>query len=142
MLGLDRGGLRYWLYSEPTDMRKSFHTLSGLVWNRIGANPMDGDVYIFVNKRRKESYPVILQFEKWMYETVRRAAENSCIGKAIKYTLPLMPRLGRYIDDGRFCIDNNLGERHQAVGSEKDELPVLRQPRCRRARGNRILPCG
>ena len=46
------GELRYWLYSEPTDMRKSFHTLSGLVRNRIGANPMDGDVYIFVNKRR------------------------------------------------------------------------------------------
>lgn len=33
-------------------MRKSFHTLSGLVRNRIGADPMDGDVYIFVNKRR------------------------------------------------------------------------------------------
>ena len=49
MFSLDRG-LRYWLYSEPTDMRKSFHTLSGLVRNRIGADPMDGDVYIFVNK--------------------------------------------------------------------------------------------
>lgn len=44
--------LHYWLYSEPTDMRKSFHTLSGLVRNRLGGNPMDGDVYIFVNKRR------------------------------------------------------------------------------------------
>ncbi len=45
-------GMRYWLYSEPTDMRKSFHTLSGLVRNRIGDDPMNGDVYIFVNKRR------------------------------------------------------------------------------------------
>lgn len=44
--------LRYWLYSEPTDMRKSFHTLSGLVRNRIGGDPTDGDVYIFVNRRR------------------------------------------------------------------------------------------
>lgn len=51
MFNLDRG-LRYWLYSEPTDMRKSFHTLSGLVRNRIGGDPMSGDVYIFVNKRR------------------------------------------------------------------------------------------
>ena len=33
-------------------MRKSFHALSGLVWNRIGDDPMNGDVYIFVNKRR------------------------------------------------------------------------------------------
>ena len=35
MFNLERG-LRYWLYSEPTDMRKSFHTLSGLVRNKIG----------------------------------------------------------------------------------------------------------
>lgn len=51
MFSLDEG-MRYWLYSEPTDMRKSFHTLSGLVRNRIGDDPMNGDVYIFVNKRR------------------------------------------------------------------------------------------
>ncbi len=61
-------------------------------------------------KRRKESYPVILRFEKWMYETARKTSQNSRIGKAIKYTLPLMPRLGRYVNDGRFCIDNNLIE--------------------------------
>ena len=51
MFSLD-GGLRYGLYSEPTDMRKSFHTLSGVVRNKIGGDPMNGDVYIFVNKRR------------------------------------------------------------------------------------------
>lgn len=44
--------MRFWLYSEPADMRKSFHTLSGLVRNRIGGDPLNGDVYIFVNKRR------------------------------------------------------------------------------------------
>jgi transposase len=43
---------RYWLYSEPTDMRKSYYTLSGLVNNRMGADPRNGDVYIFINKRR------------------------------------------------------------------------------------------
>jgi transposase len=51
MFSLEQG-MRYWLYSEPTDMRKSFHTLSGLVRNKIGGDPMNGDVYIFVNKRR------------------------------------------------------------------------------------------
>lgn len=44
--------MRYWLYSEPTDMRKSFHTLSGLVRDRMGRNPLDGDVYIFINRHR------------------------------------------------------------------------------------------
>ena len=61
-------------------------------------------------KRQKEAYPVILQFEKWMNEMARKASQNNRIGKAIKYTFPLLPRLGRYVNDGRFCIDNNLVE--------------------------------
>ena len=44
--------MRYWLYTEPTDMRKSFHTLSGLVRDRMERNPLDGDVYIFINRHR------------------------------------------------------------------------------------------
>lgn len=43
---------RYMLFSEPTDMRKSFHTLSGLVTNIMGSNPHNGDVFIFINKHR------------------------------------------------------------------------------------------
>ena len=45
-----------------------------------------------------------------MYETAARSSRNSRIGKAIGYTLPLLPRLGRYVNDGRFRIDNNLVE--------------------------------
>ena len=37
-------------------------------------------------------------------------SQNSRVGKAISYTLSLLPRLGRYVNDGRFCIDNNLVE--------------------------------
>lgn len=61
-------------------------------------------------KRQKEAYPVILRFEEWMYATAGRTSEQSRVGKAIKYTLSLMPRLGRYVNDGRFRIDNNLVE--------------------------------
>ena len=39
-----------------------------------------------------------LEFEKWMYETARKSYEQRRIGKAVKYTLTLMPRLGRYTD--------------------------------------------
>ncbi len=44
--------MRYLLYSEPTDMRKSYHTLSGLVTNNMRLNVLDGDVFIFINKSR------------------------------------------------------------------------------------------
>ena len=229
MFSLDRN-LRYWLYCKPTDMRKSFHTLSGVVRNKMGCNPMDGDVYIFVNKSNKiqkmtseqqiiaeqaaeierlrskvasledqlywlrkkmfgkmseknlpldptalmeptlfddpltsderaeleaavkkdeEDADKLIQVkaferkprkaidtanlevrEEHIYPEVENREEYTeldpevtdtlvlvparmyvrRIGKAIKYTLPLLPRLGRYVNDGRFCIDNNLIE--------------------------------
>lgn len=43
---------RFRLYSNPTDMRKSFDGLSGLVQNILGCNPCNGDVFIFINKRK------------------------------------------------------------------------------------------
>lgn len=46
------GAARYYLYREPTDMRKSFDGLCGLVKLRLGQNPMSGDVFIFLNKPR------------------------------------------------------------------------------------------
>lgn len=44
--------MRYLLYNKPTDMRKSFHTLCGLVTDELGYDPCNGDVYIFINKAR------------------------------------------------------------------------------------------
>lgn len=43
---------RYYFYRHPTDMRKSFNGLSGLVRSELGGNPISGNVFIFVNRRR------------------------------------------------------------------------------------------
>jgi transposase len=43
---------RFHLYSQPADMRKSFDGLSGVVQNNLESNPCNGDVFIFINKRR------------------------------------------------------------------------------------------
>jgi len=45
---------RFHLYSQPTDMRKSFDSLSGLVRNTLGENPCNGNVYIFINRTRNK----------------------------------------------------------------------------------------
>jgi len=37
---------------EPTDMRKSFDSLSGLVYEIICQNPLSGHLFVFVRKRR------------------------------------------------------------------------------------------
>lgn len=39
-------------YAEPTDMRKSFCGLAGLVRNELQADPIDGTLFLFVNRRR------------------------------------------------------------------------------------------
>ena len=43
---------RYYLFRDPTDMRKSFDGLCGLVSGRLGQDPRSGDVFIFINKKR------------------------------------------------------------------------------------------
>lgn len=43
---------RYWLYSKPVDMRKSFNGLGGIVTNAMGDKFRSGDVYIFINASR------------------------------------------------------------------------------------------
>jgi transposase len=43
---------RYYMYNGAIDMRKSFDGLSGVVRNILERNPLDGDVYIFLNRSR------------------------------------------------------------------------------------------
>ena len=64
-------------------------------------------------KRVKESYPVmvILVFEKWMKDTYPTVLPKGRIGQAIEYAFTLLPRLSRYVNDGRISIDNNPAER-------------------------------
>jgi len=42
------------LYSEPTDMRKSFDGLSGIVNTHFEMQATNGMVFIFVNKQRNK----------------------------------------------------------------------------------------
>ena len=42
----------FYLCAQPTDMRKSFDGLCGLVSSAMVRNPLSGDVYVFFNRRR------------------------------------------------------------------------------------------
>lgn len=58
-------------------------------------------------KRKAESYPIILEFESWLVDTDRKVLNSSRMGKAVAYTYSLLPRLAIYVTDGRYMIDNN-----------------------------------
>jgi transposase len=43
---------RIYLYRAPCDMRKSFDGLCGVVRSELGADPLSGSLFVFVNRRR------------------------------------------------------------------------------------------
>ena len=50
MLSLTLPG-RVFLCTLPTDMRKSFDSLTGLVQQQLGQEPLSGDLFVFRSKR-------------------------------------------------------------------------------------------
>lgn len=51
---------RYYLYRTPCDMRFGIYSLSGLVRNELGRDPLSGDVFVFIGKRRNQ-----IRFLQW-----------------------------------------------------------------------------
>lgn len=44
--------MNFYLYRHPVDMRKGFDRLSGMVTNNTALEPLSGDAFVFINKRR------------------------------------------------------------------------------------------
>ena len=44
--------VRIFLARNPCDMRKSFHGLVGLTESVLGKDPLSGDLFVFINRRR------------------------------------------------------------------------------------------
>ena len=54
--------LRVWLYTQPTDMRKQFDGLAALAKNKMMGNIVDGQLFVFIN--RKRTYMKALYYSK------------------------------------------------------------------------------
>ncbi len=62
------GHTRIYAYTKSADMRKGFNGLSGIIRNELGADPTDGSLFLFVNRRRDRMK--ILHFDGggfWLY---------------------------------------------------------------------------
>lgn len=51
---IPEGQVRVWLYGQPTDMRKSFDGLSALVHTKLAEDPVSGQLFVFINRRRTQ----------------------------------------------------------------------------------------
>ncbi len=60
--------------------------------------------------RQEKAVLVLEEIQQWLLDESKKVLPKSVIGKAISYTFALWKRLKRYIEDGRYEIDNNLVE--------------------------------
>ena len=58
---LNHDNIAVYAWCEPTDMRKGFEGLSALVRNEMKRDPLDGGLFLFVNKRR--THAKVLHFD-------------------------------------------------------------------------------
>lgn len=86
------------LYSHPTDMRKSFDGLCGLVGNDLDQDPSNGTVYIFINKVRNkvkllhwQSGGFVLYYKRLETGTFEQPAYDETVGSLrLSYTQLVM----------------------------------------------------
>lgn len=69
--------LRYYLYQDFCDMRKSFDSLSGIVIGQMHRQPLSGEVFIFINKRRNKVK--LLHWEQGGFVLYYKRLENGTI---------------------------------------------------------------
>ncbi|MHB2148179.1 IS66 family transposase [Calditrichota bacterium LG25] len=60
--------------------------------------------------RQEKALPILTEMETWLAQEILAITPKSTIGKAIQYMTNRWPYLKRYIEDGRYEIDNNLVE--------------------------------
>lgn len=89
---------RYFLYRDPTDMRKSFDALTGLVSGRLEQDPRSGDVFIFINKDRNRTK--LLRWEPGGFVLFYKRLEEGT------FELPSFekPGLGQDIEYGQLAM--------------------------------------
>ena len=48
------GEVKVWLCTTPTDMRRSFDGLSGMVKHQLQEDPLSGQLFVFINRRKTQ----------------------------------------------------------------------------------------
>ena len=94
----------FYLYPYPTDMRKSFYSLSGIVTNEMKRDVQDGEAFIFVN--RSLTSMKILHAEYGGLVIYNLKLEKGCISLPDMQNLTLL-FLGEV--EIAYCITPNVG---------------------------------
>ena len=58
--------VRIFLCTQPTDLRKGFDGLHGLVVEVVRQDPLSGDLFVFLNKRRDRLKLLVWEGDGWL----------------------------------------------------------------------------
>ena len=61
-------------------------------------------------ERQQQSQPIIDKLKDWLDESLATVPPKSAVGNALHYLNNEWDKLSRYLDDGRYLMDNNLAE--------------------------------
>ena len=96
-------GVRVWLASGVTDMRRGMNTLALQVQQDLGCDPHA--------VRRERSAPLVAELEDWMRMERAVLSRHASAAKAMDYMLKRWDGFARFLDDGQICLTNNAAER-------------------------------
>ena len=113
LLGCMAHARRYFDKSLPNDKKRSEEMLA-LIQGLYKIEALARDNHYLCeeryNLRQKEAVPILDEIKAWLDTTALQVLPKSVLGKAIGYMLGRWKYLKRYVEDGRFEIDNNLIE--------------------------------
>jgi hypothetical protein len=101
----------------PKDQRKPDHlaarfiALIGKLYEVEAQAKRDGvDASELGRRRQHTSVPVLAEIEKLLLANVHAVLPKSLLGQALHYLASQWNKLKRYVEDGRYSIDNNVQE--------------------------------
>lgn len=83
MIGSTRS-LNVYAYAAPVDMRKSWEGLSAIVRNDLGQDLLEGNLYLFINRRRNRTK--VLFFDGTGLCIFMKRLERGCFAKLWRRT--------------------------------------------------------
>ena len=95
----------------PEQLPARFIELIGLLYKvEADARRDNLDAQALQQQRKQHSKPVLEQIEALALQHLHGVLPGSLLGKALHYVTAQWPKLVRYVDDGRYPIDNNACE--------------------------------
>ena len=95
----------------PEQLAARFMGLIGKLYHIEAQARRDGvDMHELGRRRQERSVPVLADIEALLLANVHAVLPKSLLGQALHYLSSQWPKLKRYVEDGRYSIDNNVQE--------------------------------